>query len=62
MEVILADQKPFWADVKMIEAKCYTFEFQLITWPLEISQDAIQAVNFTNHGFKAEVEIEIWPE
>ena len=33
MEVVLVDQKPFLANIKMIEAMYYIPEFQLITWP-----------------------------
>ena len=52
---MLADQKSFSADVKVAETMYYTPEFQPITWPLEVTQDAIQVVNFTNQGFKVEI-------
>ena len=55
VEVVPTDQKPFSADVKIIEAMYYTLKFQPITWPPGINQDAIQAVNFTNQGFKVEI-------
>ena len=55
VEVVPADQKPFSTDVKVAEAMYYTPEFQPITWPPEVTQDAIQAVNFTNQGFKVEI-------
>ena len=48
--------------MKVIEAMYYIPEFQPITQPSEITQDAIQVVNFTNQGFKVEVEAETWPE
>ena len=58
VEVVPADQKSFSADVKVAEAMYYTPEFQPITWPLRINQDAIQVVNFTNQGFKVEINSE----
>ena len=54
IEVVPADQKSFSTNVKVVEAMYYTYEFQRITWPSEIPQDATHAVNFTNQGLKVE--------
>ena len=62
VEVVPADQKPFSADVKVAKLMYYTLEFQPMTWPSWISQDAIQVVNFTNQGFKVEIEAEPRPK
>ena len=40
----------------------YTPEFHPINWPPEVSQDAIQVVNFANQGFHIEVEANPQPE
>ena len=48
--------------MKVVKAMYYTSKFYPITWPSEISQDAIQAVNFINQGFKVEMEAETQPK
>ena len=51
-----ADQKSFSVDVKVAEVVYYAPEYQPIIWLLGVTQDAIQAMNFTNQGFKVQIK------